>query len=80
MTRLSLLSSVLAAPFAVLAAPSAVPKTKPEEHTILFGPGTIAIAAGGGIRISGVQQCRIENCTFTGPSEATGASEAIRVD
>jgi len=64
MTRLSLLSNLLVAPLSMLGAGSASAKEIRSASTVVFSPGTYRIARGGGIRIVGASDVRIEGCTM----------------
>jgi hypothetical protein len=68
MTRLSLLSSLLAAPLSALGSGSASAQSTESANSVIFSPGTYRIAPGGGIRILSASEIRIEGCTFESES------------
>ncbi len=70
MTRQNLLSTLLAAPLAVLVGPNVSAAERQDRRVVRFAPGTYTIRPGGGIRISDTGNVRIEGCTFTGASNA----------
>jgi hypothetical protein len=69
MTRQNLLSGLLVTPLAVLAGRNVSAAEPQERRVVRFAPGTYTIGPGGGIRISGTGNVRIEGCTITGTSE-----------
>lgn len=66
MTRQALLSSILAAPLAAFAAVGDSKAKTGVQGDVAFGPGTIRIGQGGGIRITGASGVHIEGCAFEG--------------
>lgn len=64
MTRQTLLSSLLVAPFAALVGAKASGREIGDADTVILGPGRYTVAQGGGIRIAGASNVRIEGCTF----------------
>jgi hypothetical protein len=64
MTRLSMLSTLLAAPLSVLGMGTASAKAIGSDRTVVFSPGTYRIARGGGIRIVGAREISVEGCTI----------------
>jgi hypothetical protein len=64
MTRKSLLSGLWKAPLIALGAVAAARAEDPETMTI--GPGRYTIASGGGIKIVGASEVRMDGCTIEG--------------
>lgn len=63
MTRKSLLSGLWKAPLVALGAVAAARAEDPDKIMII-GPGKYTIAPGGGIKIVGASDVRIEGCTM----------------
>jgi hypothetical protein len=80
MTRLNLLSTLIAAPLAAFVSKDRRDSAE-GERIIHFGPGRYTITPGGGIWITGARSCRIENCRIenaVGPSlTPTGSSKTL---
>jgi hypothetical protein len=64
MTRGSLFSTLLGAPFGLLSVSKTSAAETSEKDVITFPPGTVTIGPGGAIRIVGAEQVRIEGRTF----------------
>jgi hypothetical protein len=64
MTRLSMLSSLLGAPLSVLGVGNASAEAIRKHDMVVFSPGTYRIRPGGGIRIVGASEIKIEGCTI----------------
>jgi hypothetical protein len=65
MTRQTMLYALLAAPLGAVAVRRDAANA-PQDHIVHFGPGRYTVRPGGGIWITGVRDCRFENCHIEG--------------
>lgn len=64
MTRLSVLSSLLAAPLSVLGSANASATAIGKDNTVVFTYGIYSVAPGGGVRIVGATEIKVEGRTI----------------